>query len=133
MKVVLLCGGRGTRLNGTGGEVPKPMLPIGYRPILWHIMKYYACFGHKDFILCLGYRADVIKNYFLHYDEAVSNDFVLSRGGRNVQLMSSDIDDWTITFVDTGVQCEHRRAPESRGALPCWRGVLPCQLQRRPD
>jgi glucose-1-phosphate cytidylyltransferase len=103
VKVVLLCGGRGTRLNGTAGDVPKPMLPIGYRPILWHIMKYYACFGHKDFILCLGYRADVIKSYFLHYDEALSNDFVMSGGGRNVQLMNSDIDDWTITFVDTGV------------------------------
>lgn len=103
MKVVLFCGGRGTRLNGPDGDVPKPMLPIGYRPIIWHIMKYYACFGHKDFILCLGHRADTVKDYFLRYDEAVSNDFVLS-GGRNVQLVSSDIDDWTITFVDTGLQ-----------------------------
>jgi glucose-1-phosphate cytidylyltransferase len=103
VKVVLFCGGRGTRVNGTDGEVPKPMLRIGYRPILWHVMKYYACFGHKDFILCLGHRADAIKDYFLHYDEAVSNDFVLSGGGRNVQLISSDIDDWKITFVDTGL------------------------------
>ncbi len=103
MKVVLFCGGRGTRLDGPGGDVPKPMLQIGFRPILWHVMKYYACFGHKDFLLCLGYRADVIKNYFLQYNEAISNDFVMRRGGRDVQLMNSDIDDWTITFVDTGV------------------------------
>lgn len=103
MKVVLFCGGRGTRLNGPGPEVPKPMMPIGYRPILWHVMKYYAHFGHHDFVLCLGYRADAIKDYFLHYDEAVSNDFVLRGGGRQVELMQSDIDDWTITFVDTGV------------------------------
>jgi glucose-1-phosphate cytidylyltransferase len=104
VKVVLFCGGRGTRLNGPGGDVPKPMLAIGYRPILWHVMKYYAHFGHKDFILCLGYRADAIKHYFLHYDEAVSNDFVLTGGGREVQLLNSDIDDWTITFVDTGLE-----------------------------
>jgi glucose-1-phosphate cytidylyltransferase len=91
------------------------MLAIGYRPILWHVMKYYAHFGHTEFILCLGHRADAIKNYFLHYDEAVSNDFVLSRGGRQVQLMHSDIDDWTITFVDTGLNAsigERLRAVE---------------------
>jgi glucose-1-phosphate cytidylyltransferase len=103
VKVVLFCGGLGTRVNGVDGEVPKPMLRIGYRPILWHVMKYYASFGHKDFVLCLGHRADAIKEYFLHYDEAASNDFVLSGGGRNVQLISSDIHDWTITFVDTGL------------------------------
>ena len=66
-------------------------------------MKYYAHYGHKDFILCLGYKADVIKKYFLEYDECVSNDFVLSRGGKNLKLLSSDIDDWNITFVDTGL------------------------------
>ena len=103
MKVVLFCGGRGTRLNGPGVDVPKPMLPIGYRPILWHVMKYYAHFGHRDFILCLGYRADVVKEYFLHYNEAISNDFVLSEGGQRVQLESSDIQDWTVRFVDTGL------------------------------
>jgi len=103
MKVVLFCGGRGTRLNGPTGDLPKPMMSIGYRPILWHVMKYYAHFGHQDFILCLGFRADAIKDYFLHYDEAISNDFVLSGGGRQVKLMHSDIDDWTITFVDTGL------------------------------
>lgn len=83
--------------------IPKPMVPIGYRPILWHVMKYYAHFGHKDFILCLGYRADTIKKYFLDYDECLSNDFVLSQGGKGLELLGSDIHDWRITFVDTGL------------------------------
>lgn len=104
MKVVLFCGGLGTRLRDYGDNVPKPLVPIGYRPILWHVMKYYAHYGHKDFILCLGYRADLIKKYFLNYDECISNDFTLSQGGRNVQLEASDIHDWNITFVDTGLK-----------------------------
>ena len=103
MKVVLFCGGRGTRIRDYTEEVPKPMVPVGFRPILWHLMKYYAHFGHTEFILALGYKADVIKNFFLNYDEAESNDFVLSDGGRNVELMSSDIAEWKITFVDTGM------------------------------
>jgi glucose-1-phosphate cytidylyltransferase len=103
MKVVLFCGGMGMRMREYSETVPKPMVPIGYRPILWHVMKYYAHYGHKDFILCLGYKADVIKNYFRNYDECASNDFVLSGGGKNVELLSSDIDDWRITFVDTGL------------------------------
>ncbi len=78
MKVVLFCGGLGMRIRESGDDIPKPMVPIGYRPILWHLMKYYAHFGHKDFILCLGHRADVIKKYFLHYEETISNDFVMS-------------------------------------------------------
>lgn len=103
MKVVLFCGGFGMRMREYSEAVPKPMVPIGYRPILWHVMKYYAHYGHKDFILCLGYKADVIKKYFLQYDECVSNDFVLSGGGRSVELLSKDIEDWKITFVDTGL------------------------------
>src|SRR5438552_4544918 len=103
MKVVLFCGGLGMRMREYSEALPKPMVAIGYRPILWHVMKYYAHYGHKDFILCLGYKADVIKKYFLDYDECVSNDFVLSRGGKNVELLSSDIHDWNITFVDTGL------------------------------
>ena len=102
MKVVLFCGGLGTRIRDFSENVPKPMVNIGYRPILWHVMKYYAHFGHKDFILCLGYRADVIKDYFLRYDEALSNDFVL-KGGEGVEMLHTDIHDWRITFVDTGV------------------------------
>src|SRR6516162_4997987 len=86
MKVVLFCGGFGMRMREYSEAVPKPMVPIGYRPILWHVMKYYAHYGYKDFILCLGYKADVIKNYFRNYDECLSNDFVLSGGGKNLQL-----------------------------------------------
>ena len=103
MKVVLFCGGRGLRLREHSEAVPKPMVQIGYRPILWHVMRYYAHYGYRDFILCLGYRADAIKDYFLHYDEAVSNDFVLTEGGRRVELLGSDIADWRITFADTGL------------------------------
>jgi glucose-1-phosphate cytidylyltransferase len=91
------------RMREFSEAIPKPMVPIGYRPILWHVMKYYAHYGHKDFILCLGYKADVIKNYFLEYDECLSNDFVFSKGGKNLDLLSRDIDDWNITFVDTGL------------------------------
>jgi glucose-1-phosphate cytidylyltransferase len=103
VKVVLFCGGMGMRLREYDYSTPKPMVPLGYRPILWHIMKYYAHHGHKDFLLCLGYKANVVKEYFLKYDEAVSNDFVLSEGGRRRDLVSSDIDDWRITFADTGL------------------------------
>ena len=103
MKVVLFCGGHGMRMRDYSDVIPKPMVPIGYRPILWHLMKYYAHYGHREFILCLGYRGDTIKNYFLNYDECISNDFVLSGGGKKVELISKDIEDWKITFVDTGL------------------------------
>ena len=103
MKVVLFCGGFGTRLQELATTIPKPMVEIGYRPIIWHLMKYYAYYGHKDFILCLGYRGDYIKQYFLNYDECLSNDFILSNGGKDVQLYNSDIADWTISFIDTGL------------------------------
>jgi glucose-1-phosphate cytidylyltransferase len=79
------------------------MVQIGSRPILWHLMKYYAHFGHADFILCLGYKGCAIKDYFLNYDESVSNDFIWSQGGKQIQFVNRDIDDWTITFVETGV------------------------------
>ena len=102
MKVVLFCGGLGMRVREAGENTPKPIVPVGDRPILWHVMKYYAHFGHKDFILCLGYRAEVIKNYFVNYSEFVSNDFVLFNGGRSVTVFNRDIEVWTITFVDTG-------------------------------
>lgn len=102
MKVVLFCGGLGTRMREYSENIPKPMVPIGYRPILWHVMKYYAHYGHKDFILCLGYKADLIKNYFRNYDECLSNDFILSDGGKQLRLLNSDIQDWRITFIDTG-------------------------------
>jgi glucose-1-phosphate cytidylyltransferase len=104
MKVVLFCGGLGMRLREYSETIPKPMVNIGYRPILWHVMKYYAHFGHKDFILCLGHRADAVKDYFLNYNECASNDFVLSSGGKKLELYNSDIHDWRITFADTGVE-----------------------------
>lgn len=103
MKVVLFCGGAGMRLRGYIDDVPKPMVQIGSRPILWHLMKYYAHYGHKDFVLCLGYKGNVIKDYFLHYEEAASNDFVWSQGGKKIDFVNRDIDDWTITFVETGI------------------------------
>lgn len=103
MKVVLFCGGLGLRLREHSGNIPKPMVVIGYRPILWHVMKYYAHYGHKDFILCLGYQSEIIKNYFLNYDECISNDFTLSGGGKKIDIANRDICDWTITFVDTGL------------------------------
>ncbi len=103
MKVVLFCGGQGIRLRAHSEDMPKPMVSVGYRPVLWHIMRYYAHFGYKDFILCLGYKADDIKSYFLRYEEALSNDFVLSGESRSVDLLGHDIADWRITFVDTGL------------------------------
>ena len=103
MKVVIFCGGLGTRMRDYSETIPKPMIPVGYRPILWHVMRYYAHHGHKEFILCLGYKADTIKQYFLHYDETLSNDFVLSEGGNKIELRGSDIQDWKISFVDTGL------------------------------
>ena len=103
MKVVLFCGGLGMRLRGLSENVPKPMVKIGYRPIILHLMKYYAHFGHKDFILCLGYKADAFKKYFLEYNECMSNDFTMSEGGSKLDLKNSDIHDWKIAFVDTGM------------------------------
>jgi glucose-1-phosphate cytidylyltransferase len=86
-----------------GDAVPKPMVRIGgMRPMIWHVMKYYAHFGHTDFVLCLGYRGDLIKDYFLNYNEYLTNDFVL-HGHGDRELMSTDIHDWRITFVDTGL------------------------------
>lgn len=103
MKVVLFCGGLGTRLREHSDTIPKPLVNIGYRPILWHLMRYYAHYGHKDFVLCLGYRGDMIRQYFLNYNECMSNDFVLSERGQRIELLSRDIEDWRITFVDTGL------------------------------
>lgn len=103
MKVVLFCGGLGTRLREHSDTVPKPLVNIGHRPILWHLMRYYAHFGHTEFILCLGYRGDLIREYFLSYREELTNDFVLRPGTGKVELLSHDASDWNITFVDTGL------------------------------
>jgi glucose-1-phosphate cytidylyltransferase len=106
VKVVLFCGGQGMRLRDYSEKVPKPMVTVGPRPILWHVMKYYAQYGHKDFILCLGHNADAIKQFFLTYEEAMSNDFIMREGGQDIEMLSSDIHDWSITFVDTGLNSE---------------------------
>lgn len=103
MKVVLFCGGLGMRMREGAGSAPKPMAMIGDRPLLWHVMRYYAHFGHCEFILCLGYGAAAVKEFFLNYDETLSNDFTLSAGGRDLKLHSTDITDWKITFIDTGL------------------------------
>lgn len=100
MKVVIFCGGMGVRMGEATQRIPKPMIPIGSQPILWHIMKWYASWGHTDFILCLGYRAEVVKEYFLRYHEVLANDFVPQ--GSEVKLLASEMDDWRITFLDTG-------------------------------
>ena len=94
MKVVLFCGGLGMRMRDGVNSGPKPMAMIGERPMLWHVMRYYAHFGHTDFILCLGYGASYVKDFFLNYDETRSNDFVLERGDRVAKLFRTDISDW---------------------------------------
>ena len=103
MKVVIFCGGQGLRMREASEVAPKPMVPIGSRPVLWHVMKYYAHFGFTDFVLCLGYKAEAIKYFFLTYNEAMANDFVLSEGGARVHVLKTDIQDWNVTFVDTGL------------------------------
>jgi glucose-1-phosphate cytidylyltransferase len=104
MKVVIFCGGLGLRMRPTEDSAPKPMMPIGHRPVLWHVMRYYAHFEHTELILCLGYGARAVKDYFLEYQETHSNDFVLTKGGERIELLSSDISEWRITFVDTGIE-----------------------------
>ena len=103
MKVVLFCGGLGMRMREYSEVIPKPMVPVGTRPILWHLMRYYAHYGHKDFVLCLGYRGESIKSYFVDYKEWLSNDFVLSAGSDQIEMLGRDIHDWRITFVETGL------------------------------
>src|SRR6188768_3314402 len=103
MKVVLFCGGLGMRMRADNQSLPKPMMPIGSRPVLWHIMRYFAHFGHTEFILCLGHGANAVKDYFLDYRETASNDFVLTKGGQHVDMLGTDISDWTISFIDTGM------------------------------
>jgi glucose-1-phosphate cytidylyltransferase len=102
MKVVIFCGGLGLRLREYSENVPKPLVPIGDHPIMWHLMKYYAHYGHRDFILCLGHKAESIKKFFLNYNEAFSSDFVLSDAGRSLNVLNTDFARWSITFVNTG-------------------------------
>ena len=108
MKVVILCGGQGTRLREETEHRPKPLVPVGQMPILWHIMKTYAFYGHKDFILCLGYKGDMIKDYFLKFEE-LTNDFTLNLRSKNERIIYHNHDglvDWNITFINTGQQTQ---------------------------
>lgn len=103
MKVVILCGGLGTRLREQTEFIPKPMVEIGGKPILWHIMKIYALYGHKEFILCLGYKGEMIKKYFLSY-EAMNNDFTIRLGQpRKIDFKGDYVEEgWEVTLADTG-------------------------------
>ena len=104
MKVALFCGGYGTRLREFSETIPKPLVPVGDRPILWHLMRYYAHYGHENFVLCLGYQGQKIKEFFLNYDDALSNDFTLLGGGERRALHGEDIGRWRISFIDTGLR-----------------------------
>ncbi len=103
MKVVILCGGLGTRLREETEFIPKPMMEIGGKPILWHIMKIYAHYGYKEFILCLGYKGEMIKDYFLNY-EAMNNDFTIRLGSPSkINFNSNHAEDgWKVTLANTG-------------------------------
>jgi glucose-1-phosphate cytidylyltransferase len=103
MKVVLFCGGLGTRLREHSSTIPKPLVTVGHRPVMWHLMRYYAHYGHRDFVLALGYRGDLIREFFLNYQDCMSTDFVWSEGGKRIEVARSDVEDWRITFVDTGL------------------------------
>jgi glucose-1-phosphate cytidylyltransferase len=104
MKTVILCGGYGTRIREVAESLPKPMIPVGEKPILWHIMKYYAHFGFSDFVLCLGYKSDVIKNFFLNYGVA-PHDLTLTIGGKTPELkrLPTPEDGWNVTLAETGL------------------------------
>ena len=133
MKVVIFCGGLGVRMGEETQRIPKPMIEIGGKPILWHIMRYYSMWGHNEFILALGYKAEIVKQYFLSYNGALFNDFVLghSAGETTLEMLSRDLDEWQITFLDTGPDDEHRRPAASGRALPRRRRGLPRDLRRR--
>jgi glucose-1-phosphate cytidylyltransferase len=104
MKVVLFCGGQGMRLRDYSEQIPKPMVNVGNRPIMWHLMKYYAHYGHKDFVLCLGHQAEYIKKYFLEFNDYLAGDFMISEGGCERELMSRSMADWRIIFAETGLR-----------------------------
>src|SRR5215469_8407083 len=103
MKVVLFCGGLGTRIREYSESIPKPMVPIGNQPILWHVMQYYSQYGHRDFILCLGYKANVIKDYFLNYNQTANTDCIISNFGNKVEILGEGSPDWRVSLIDTGI------------------------------
>ena len=108
MKVVLFCGGLGTRIREYSESIPKPMVPIGPQPILWHLMQYYSQHGHRDFILCLGYKASVVKDYFLSYKQTTTSDCVVSDFGKRVEILGEPLPDWRFA-------CGHWTLAQYRG------------------
>ena len=103
MKVVILCGGKGTRIRGVDENLPKPLIPVGNYPILWHIMRNYAHFNHKDFILCLGHKGDTIKNFFLNYRALVSDFTIDFSQGNQIEFdKTHEQIDWKVTLAETG-------------------------------
>ena len=103
MKVVLFCGGLGTRIREYSESIPKPMIPVGNQPILWHLMNYYSQYGHNDFVLCLGYKANIIKEFFLNYKPQIYTDCVVSKYSSKVELLNPPKDDWRVALIDTGI------------------------------
>jgi glucose-1-phosphate cytidylyltransferase len=103
MKVVLFCGGLGTRIREYSENIPKPMVPVGNHPIMLHVMQYYSQYGHKDFVLCLGYKANIIKEFFLNYKPQTYMDCVVSGFGSKVELLGRPEEEWRVTLLDTGI------------------------------
>ena len=103
MKVILFCGGLGTRIREYSESVPKPMVPVGQHPIIWHVMQYYMHYGHREFVLCLGHKANVIKDYFLNYRPTTDRDFVISERGSKIEILGDNPDDWKVSLIDTGI------------------------------
>jgi glucose-1-phosphate cytidylyltransferase len=103
MKVVLFCGGLGTRIREYSESIPKPMIPVGHQPIMWHVMDYYSQYGHRDFVLCLGYKANTIKDFFLNYKPQQFSDLVVSGNGAKVEVLGEPKEDWRVTLIDTGI------------------------------
>ncbi len=103
MKVVLFCGGLGTRIREYSESIPKPMIPVGHQPIMWHIMQYYSDYGHRDFVLCLGYKANIVKEFFLNYRPQSVTDCVVSNHGETVEFLGELPEDWRVSLIDTGI------------------------------
>ncbi len=123
MKVVLFCGGLGMRLKDHAENTPKPLVKIGTMPILWHVMKYYAHYGHTDFILCLGYQAEAIKRYFLNYSECISNDFILSNGGKKIESVGKRHPELADSFRRHGSKGQYRPEAQS-GSKNSWKARM---------
>ena len=117
MKVVLFCGGLGMRMRADNQSLPKPMMPIGSRPVLWHVMRYYAHFSHTEFILCLGYGAEAVRTTSSTIVRPPQTISCSARGGDDIELLDTDISDWSITFIETGLDTAIRERLR-RGYVP---------------